>query len=290
MFAMAPQDRYVEEHPLQEAGSADADSPSDAAWFRDPLFSMGFGLWVLTLIVALAPFVPQDFRSLFSDLWADFVFLPYLLVLALLNARRAATTAETRFWSLFGAALTTWLVVRVMFVAWPVGSWGVAEDVATDVLYGVFYLLLALALEMKPHGGPAHSPVLARSGDRVPIATTLIFFAAAVTYFVILPARQDPESYRYWLFSFGLYVALDLYLFGRVLALGSHRGGRWGRVYTWLAALFIMWALTDAAEGLVYADMLPWIEPGSMYEIAWYVPGLAFLVALRTRWWKSSDA
>jgi len=225
---------------------------------------MGFGLWVLTLIVALAPFVPQDFRSLFSDLWADFVFLPYLLVLALLNARRAATTAETRFWSLFGAALTTWLVVRVMFVAWPVGSWGVAEDVATDVLYGVFYLLLALALEMKPHGGPAHSPVLARSGDRVPIATTLIFFAAAVTYFVILPARQDPESYRYWLFSFGLYVALDLYLFGRVLALGSHRGGRWGRVYTWLAALFIMWALTDAAEGLVYADMLPWIEPGSM--------------------------
>ena len=290
---MTPQHHAVEPIFAETDGRGPDDGTEDRAWFGDPLFSVGFGLWLVTLILVLAPFIPSEFRYEFSDLWADFTTLPFLLLLALLNARRAPGRTETRFWSLFVAALGTWLVVRVMYVAWPAESWGLAEDVATDVLYGFFYLMLALALETKPHGVPEEhgdSAVLRRSGDEVPILTTVIFFAATVTYFVVLPARQNPEGYRYWLFSFGLYVVLDLYLFGRVLALGHHVRGIWGNVYKWLAALFILWALTDSAEGLLYAEMLPWIEPGTLYDIIWYMPGLAFLIALRTRWWPRTAA
>ena len=104
------------------------------AWFGDPLFRLGFGLWILTIIVVLVPILPAETRWVLSDRWTDFVTLPYTLFLALVNVRRSTSPSEHRFWSFFAAGLSMWLVVRVMYVAWPDATWGAMQDLTIDVL------------------------------------------------------------------------------------------------------------------------------------------------------------
>lgn len=253
-------------------------------WFRDPWFSVGFLLWSGAVTLALTPILPAEVRSDFADLWSELVTLPFTVGIAAWNVWKAESSKEKKFWWLFVGALSAWMAVRILYVAGP-EEWGIGHDVLTDILYGVFYLMLALALEMQPHTGPAHGAWVHPRKQGVPIFTTIIFFAATVLYFVILPARERPEAYSLWGFSFGLYVVLDLYLCGRLLSLSHPGRDGWSNVYRWLIITFVLWALTDAAEGALYAEIIPWIEPGSLWELAWFVPSLTLLIALRSRWW-----
>jgi hypothetical protein len=272
------------EHP----SSARRAQPSGNAWFRDPWFSVGFFLWIVTVVMTALPILSPEVRSRFSDLWADFTTLPFTILIAAWLVRRSESSNERKFWLFFLVALSAWLGVRVMYLAVP-SDWGIHHDVATDVMYGTFYLMLALALEMRPHTRPSHAASVRPRDEGIPILTTIIFFAATVVYFIVLPSREQPEAYRFWGYSFGLYVVLDLYLCGRLLSI-SHRGrDRWSNVYRWLMITFVLWAMTDAVEGALYAGFVPWIEPGSLIEVVWYLPSLTLIIALRSRWWSEPD-
>ena len=274
----------VEQHATDT--SQPATTPvSGKAWFGDPLFTVGFLLWVLTMIVALVPILPADVRSTFSDLWADFVTLPFTVGLAAWNFRRSESSAERRFWGLLATGFAMWIIVRILYVSWPDDLLVMELDIATDVLYGAFYLMIALALEMRPHREPRLRTSVRSNEDGVSILTTVTFFAATVAYFVIVPAQGSPETHSWWAFSFGLYVVLDLYLVGRMLAISHRVRGPWSNVYRWLTITFVMWAITDAAEAGLYAEVLPWVEPGDAPEVIWYIPTMIAVVAIRSRWW-----
>jgi hypothetical protein len=277
------------EQTTEPTSTSGAPLEPGRSWFRDRWFSVGFQVWVVTIVLALLPILPAAKRSVFSDLWGDFATLPFTIVLAAWNVRQAESRREGKFWGFFALALCAWLLVRVMYVAWPDESWGVVEDVVTDATYGLFYLLVALALEMKPHTRPTNTPRLRAEPEGIPVLTTIMFFVATVVYFIVLPARQQPEEYRFWMFSFGLYVVLDLYLCGRLLSLSHRVRDQWSNVYRWLRITFVLWAITDAAEGALYADLLPWIEPGSPLEFVWYLPSLTLIIALRSRWWSAPE-
>jgi hypothetical protein len=268
---------------------SDPTRGAGGTWFSDSWFVVGFSLWFASVLITLAPVLSFENRSAFSDLWADFVTLPFTIGLAALNARRTPSPRERKFWWFFVAALSCWLAVRVIYVIAPAEEWLVGQDVLTDSLYGVFYLMLALALEMKPHSDTLRREPIRRSirrrDDRIPVSTIVVFFVATLVYFIIIPARQDPDTYRYWIYSFALYVVLDLYLCGRLFSILHGVSGDWSRVYRWLLATFVMWTITDAAEGGLYADVLPWIEPGTLFDFVWFVPSLVIIIALRSRWW-----
>jgi len=79
---------------------------------------------------------------------------------------------------------------------------------------------------------------------------------------------------------------LDLYLLIRVFTLlkADPRGG-WRWPYRWLLATFALWVVADTLEGLLYLEAVPWIDPGTPWDVLWHLPSLTLLLAVLSRKW-----
>ncbi len=185
---------------------------------------------------------------------------------------------ERRFWILLGAAFVASLAVSVPYPFFP-ESFG--WDMYADLVYMFVYLFQILALDMRPDQ-PRSDSFRERERRLRSIGVILIVFFW-LTYFVIVPAVFSVQSYRSYIPSFYLYIALDLVIFVRLLWLRRETWSeRWTWIYTWLAAGAFLFTIGDVVE-LAYTVRGVDLPRGTWLDVLWTVPPVLYVIAIRAR-------
>ncbi len=239
-------------------------------------------MWLLSLLPSLRGVEFEDVGFTWADQYSDVPTMALVLVAMSLLASHAQERAEGRFWRLMSGCVLAWLGVRVLYFFVPFDAQGIGFDLVTDVLYLVGYFLIALGLETPPDRAPEGG---SRGRERrVESLGTLVFGFGLLTYFVVVPAVFDPDIYASWVSSMLLYAVLDVYLLTRAVTL--LRGGLapgWRAPMGWLAVTLGLWLVGDLTEGLMYLETIPFVDPGTPWDVLWALPSLTLLIAVRSR-------
>jgi signal transduction histidine kinase/CheY-like chemotaxis protein len=152
---------------------------------------------------------------------------------------------DRRFWSLITLGLVAWLGVHLIEVAID-GYWNTDLRVSLlgDTGYVLLYMLMILALELRPHASP--------DGEPLPRLRTLALLGSALfalglsAYTLGVAFVFDRESYASWVPSQFLYLLFDLYLGARLASLAlSVEDPRWRASYSWLLVGVLSWLALD---------------------------------------------
>lgn len=236
----------------------------------------------MTIVLAaplVLPILPPDRRATYSETCTALPFL--LLTLGTFWWRLSESTGrERRFWAWLSAGVGCWLVQQVVLIGIYLLPPTVANSLLEEVFYVGLYLFLVLALDVRPHLSPGTESggalgTLRRTGAAV-------FVIGALAYFVLIPATLDPESYWAGVPSFTFYVVLDGYLVLRLVgARSASVERRWRSVYGWLLVTCAAWLVLDTIEALMWTEVLPWIGPGTPWDLPWMVPLITLVLTGR---------
>ncbi len=210
-----------------------------------------------------------------------------LTLLALLWGRSALTGAARGFWHFLAAAWACLLLVELFFIFDPPLPVIGASFVA-DLLHVVFYLVFALAIDLRPHRSEASFPGAARFRLES-VAGILVVFGLLIYFGLeVLPdplglslsfvqRQQGPTPFLL------VRLSLDLLIFSRLLQVWTESRGFWRRTYTLLALAVLCFAIKDALsiaqfEGIVSIEGL-----GLVYQGFLFLPNLLVIVAARSR-------
>jgi diguanylate cyclase (GGDEF)-like protein len=247
---------------------------------KDPIIRLAGLALAVALIPYLLPGLGPDLRFAWAALYSD---PPLLLVCVLafqFRLRRIADPAERRFWNLWTLAVAAWLLKSGLAIWFDhLGEWTLQADLTLNGCYFLFYSFAAIALETRPQLAASRPAKMARLVERV---GTLVFFFGLLLYFAIIPASLDPTAYESS--SLLLFVALDFYLVVRLAGLRRNApDGVWHQVYGWLLLTAVLWMATDTVEMLMWAEVLPWVEDGTLFDLIWFPPYFTLMVAARVR-------
>lgn len=247
--------------------------------WRDPV---GRATVVMALVLGLPlalPILPPELRATYSDTCTTVPFL--LLGLGTFRWRLAgADDVERRFWNLMTAAVACWLGQQILFIAIYRLPGSVATGLLEDLFYVGLYVFLVLALDVRPH-------LHLEPGDRGALAAlrragTVVFVFGLLAYLVLVNAAIDPDGYWAGTPSFTLYVVLDVYLVLRIAgAIANSVDRRWRSIYGWLLATCSAWLVLDTVEALMWTEVLPWVGPGSPWDLPWMVPLMTLIMTGR---------
>jgi PAS domain S-box-containing protein len=256
---------------------------------RDLLHTLAKDVWVgagaaLLLLIALVFAVP-----LLDDAWMR-IFVVYgttlmwlLLVVAAMcsNLRRIDHPGERRFWIRMATAYGCWAAAEVLYLGGVIDPTEPTGSTIQDSLYFLYYLWWIWALEAMPHRGPDRRSY--EVAGMFAWAGRALFATGIFAYFVIIPRAIQPDIYVTWLPSFSFYIALDIYLAGRLVALWTGcRVPRWRFHYGLLGLAMILVAVTDILDVLLVADRIEFISPGIL-DVRWFAPLCLVLIAVRAR-------
>ncbi len=198
------------------------------------------------------------------------------------------SSRERVFWGLWSGAFGVILLVRLVYLVSPEIDSVASGALSTDLLYGTFYILLVLAVLVRPDR--QGSIPMGRTPSALETAGTAVFTVALVVYFVFLSRSQSPEEYRSFVPSLLLYWTLGLFLlFSFIYLRGTSPSPRWRVLFAWLAVAPLCWSVTDVLEAIYYMNVasgtpeaLAWEVPASL-DWLWYVPWAAATLAGRMR-------
>ena len=247
---------------------------------QDPIVRLAGLVLVLTAIPYFLPGLSPAARAAWGALYSSFPLLLVSMLAFQFRLRRVADPAEIRFWNLWTLALAAWLLNSLLNLwFYRQAEWTMQADLILNSCYFLFYSFVAVALETRPNPVMSQQARLARLVERV---GTLVFFFGLLFYFVVIPAFLDPITYESS--SLLLFVALDFYLIVRLAGLQRDASdGVWRRVYGCLLVTAAMWMITDAIETLMWAEVLPWVEDGSLLDLIWLPSYLTLVIAARVR-------
>ncbi len=252
----------------------------------DPLFWIALGVWGVSILPSFLPVLSPAATYTYADEYSDVPMLVMAGVALVIALRRTSSHGERLFFRLIVGGLAAWLAVRASYTLMPAALWGETADLIQDFLYLAGYLLFAISLETQPFA--PRRLVERRRLHTVEILGTLVFVFGLLAYFVVIPSVFNPEVYASWVPSLLLYAVLDAYLVIRTLTLLNPRlPAEWRDPARWLAVTFALWLVSDMAEGLMYLEVLPWVDPGTPVDLLWHLPGLALFVAVRSRGWSA---
>jgi signal transduction histidine kinase/CheY-like chemotaxis protein len=228
---------------------------------------------------------PESLAGEFQQL-VDPVLLGLTLV-ALLWGRRRTKGRERLFWDLLASAWACWLLVDVIFFfELPVPL--VSAAFATDSLYILYYLIFALAVDLRPHLESARSLTLVRR--RLESIAGLLAIFGLLFYFgiVVLP---EPLGFslsfvprdRGLTTQLLVRLSLDVLVLARLVYAVITARDRWSRLYLLLAVGMFFYLLRDALALLQYERMISISSQGFAYTAFLYLPGFLVLVAARYR-------
>lgn len=250
---------------------------------RDPVIWVGlFTLFAVALPYVVPLVSPQKLET-YGALFAEIPLILVALTAFQFHLRRIDRVRERHFWNLWTAGFSFWMALRLLEIILPAE---LVKDVRValleDVLYVGFYLSIILALEIRPHRQAARSSATLQR--RLGAAGAVVFTLGLLLYFAVIPATLDRGSYRTWIPSLLLYVVLDGYVVCR-LASSRHAcaSSRWRAVYSWLLAAAVLWLVTDSIELLMRADVIPWVQYGTLLDLLWLTPLTTVVVAARVR-------
>jgi diguanylate cyclase (GGDEF)-like protein len=271
---------------MKSIGNRDTDPPppvSETALSvmrRDPIVRLaGFAL-ALAVIPYFLPWLDSEHLAIWSALYSELPLLLVCLVAFQFRLRRLDDPRERRFWTFWTLAMSAWLLKSLVAMWFDSRDiWTLQADLILNSCYFLFYAFVAVALETRPWPRVSRQVRLAQVVERV---GTLVFFFGLLLYFAIIPAYLDPSAYERS--SLLLFVALDFYLVVRLTALRRDAPGRvWQRVYGWLLVTAALWLITDTFEMLMWAEVLPWVEDGTLLDLFWYPAYVTLVVAARVR-------
>lgn len=253
------------------------------AWMRDPFVLAGLAAGTAVCILSVL-----DGRVSTDSSVVTFACYAVFLVLAgtasWVQARRASSPSERRFWELVAVAMLFWLLAAGSFLL-PNDLYYSSLTVQTliDVAFALYYVALVLAAEQRPERGPELSKK--DLDHRLEVWGLHIFVLGLVLYFVLIPNILGPQvdDKGQPIEGYMLFLALDVYLLLRFVYLFSAtKQLGWKVPYALLAGGHLLWSFTDIFESLTRL-------PGSTLEITawlnplWYLPFLSVLAAARFR-------
>ena len=249
---------------------------------RDPL------LWlvVATFIVVNLPYVIPVFSGSVFDVYVEYFTIPPLLVAGIFACQqrlRSESDARARwFWGLWSMGLLFNLVVRIAYIFTRNHGPSIRASVIFELLYVFAYLSIIVALTLRP--GRETSQSEERLRRRLEIPGAAVFLAGVFVYFVVIPAWIAPDAYVSSVPSLLHYTILDSFIFLALVYLRlTERTTSWRVTYTWLAAVALLWSVTDMLEALQWLEVLPDTTTGTLWDSLWYAPYLLVGVAARAR-------
>ena len=247
----------------------------------DPVALATVGLVAALALPLLVPGLSSEARAFYSDALSSAPLLVLAIVL-MQRGRAGVELGERSFWNLLTVSTGFWLVQQLVLGATYSLEDSLPLSLTQDLLYTASYLFVVLALDARPHlrlGAEERRGLAAlRRGG------AFAFVLGLVVYLLWVPIAADPESYWAGAPSFSLYVVLDGYFVLRLLAARRESTARrWRAAYGWLLASYAAWTVLDAVEGLMWAGTLPDTGSGSPWDLFWFVPLIALVMAARTR-------
>jgi len=250
---------------------------------RDPVVRATLALLVVGLLLYLLPVVSSDWLANFSTLVLDLPLIALLIVGCLWRLGRV-DQEDRGFWFLLTAAFSCWLVQQVLgWVSFELDWTAVGFSIAEAVLYVVLYMFLSLAFEQRL-GRDGDSRARSRLSNALKTTGTSLFAFGMLIYFAAIPGAAGIDPWDNIAPGLLLYVVLDVYL---VIRLSSLRSGasdqRWRTIYSWLLAMACSWVVLDLTEALMWAEVVPWVDPGSPLDLLWLASFPLGIAAIRVR-------
>ncbi len=246
---------------------------------RDPFVRIALLLMAAAAALFALPIDIDTRAFLFDDGYG--IASIALTMLAFQFGKRVAGAGTRRFAEYVTIGLGCWLVIRIIYLAWPEFYGTPVSDLVVDLLYLGFYLLLALASLTRAHRElPWRGPDLPR---RVETCALMIFLFFALAYFVLVPGQFHYAAYDTWVPSLYMYIALDLCLalrYAYLTRVTTSQRHRW--TYGIIALACLIWAAVDLVETLGYLGLLE-TTPGSAIELLWLPVHPVLIAAARVR-------
>lgn len=204
------------------------------------------------------------------------LFLGLTLCALLKSLAKIESPEERRFWVDLAMAYGCWLTSRLIHLLVPEST---GRAVVEDLLYGLFYLGMVMALERRVHRRGEWRPTrLERALSWPGVA---VFVLGILLYFVFIPLKQDLNAYLGGLPSLHYYVSLDIYLTLTAIYLArTSYSRRWKTLYSMLTLTVGSTLLSDLSE--VFGLFQGWVL-GGPYDGLWNVPLVAMILTARMR-------
>lgn len=237
--------------------------------------------WTLAafLVFLVLPFLPLP--GFLTD-WVVSYSTDFLVLVAVVALRlghsRLSSLAEKRFWNDLTLAYGCWLLSGFLLSPYGYGPFPLKVSLTVDILYGLFYIGLVLAVEREPHrSGSERLQGLERT---LGWPANTAFVVGLYVYFVVIPAFQNRSYYQSTLPYFYLYIVLDGYLTLRLLLLaGRARSPRWRVLYRLFAASTGL-NLLASTSGLVFYSAF---KNEIVQALLWKPTIVVFILFVRAR-------
>jgi len=177
---------------------------------------IALALGLLSVAPSFIPILSPEALFRWADQYSDVPPLVAALVLFLL-ASKAPGSRERIFWWLLAGSIVAILANRVLIWIIPREMWGTSLDLIHDNFYLACYVLVALALELRPDRNPAKG--YQSNLQRIELAGTLVFLFGLLAYFIVIPSVFNPDAYASWVPSLLLYAVLDIFVVARIFTL-----------------------------------------------------------------------
>lgn len=246
----------------------------------------GYVLSALALILAAVgldylPILTPEQRETFAIYYAQLP-LALLAVLAIASVlRRSLRQQEKLFWA--------WLLLGSSSLLLALIGFAILRDDArfgaANLLVGAFgpasILCTLIAAAQDPHlsEDPSGQAYLRRNR----LVGYLVLGFALLFYFVLTPARLDPEHYSMWAPESLPYLLLECIAVMRfVMLLLGCSSRNWRAIYGWMAVCFALWAFGDVL--FILDDTHIWkLRSGTLTDLWFYLPFVALLLAIRSQ-------
>jgi signal transduction histidine kinase/CheY-like chemotaxis protein len=249
---------------------------------RDGFVRVTTALWLAGVLLYVIPGVPAEWREQFGLRYFPLTTYTPIVIAAFVGLGRIPEATERRFWTLIGTAFLCWLAVSLPYLFVEDEEWTHHLSIAAEFGYVLFYSFFALAVELRPH--EQHTGSVAETERRLRTAGVTLFAFFLLCYFALVPASFAPDVYETAIPSFYMYLLLDGYLLGRLLWMRRDTWSvRWTMLYAWLAASAGVVMVGDIVEFAAYRFDDSILNPGSMRDHIWTIPGVLFVIAIRAR-------
>jgi signal transduction histidine kinase/DNA-binding response OmpR family regulator len=263
------------------------EGPSGLPWWRvmlrDPVTAATIVVGFVGAAVYASPLMTSEAtRSIFA-VWSD---VPLILACGLaffLGSRGASSGgAERRFWRLWVAGTSFWLLIHVMDIVGPGASqMSPPLQLARYLVYMGLYVFAAMSLEQRPDLPHVDARISSYRVIQDSSAVVLVF--GLFTYLALIPAALAPGRNEVIVSRALLFLVLDAYLLVRLTLLVRQATPDWRAPYGALLAAVVFWAAADAGEVLARAHLITDATLSLALDVLWLPPFIALALAVRLR-------
>ena len=250
---------------------------------RDPIFGLALAVYAVTAVLYLAPVLESGQLAYVSRRVGPLAFLTLVLLALAAGSSRIRVQEEREFWSDLTLAFGCWWIAAAAILSFPSATGKpFAVDLATSVLYALYYVALMMAVERQPHRRHRWRPFTLER--RLAWPTVAAVVCGLFLYFPFMAIGFAPEIYAAGLPDLCLFLTLDGYLSLRLVYLfRATRSRRWRHVYGLLAAATLAVLGSDAVEALALATGERLWRWDAVANLLLYLPYPLFVAAARLR-------